>query len=125
MSSLVTVKEALHLIRDGSLRPETRVDFTSVEGVEAVDAIVLGEAGIDVPEELIYYDDDAVAEDESFDGNWETIDSDVEEERKYVRLNMKVDPEIKDWITANNIDINSLVAKLVEDAYRTAQLIEK
>ncbi|MBC6996368.1 hypothetical protein QWY85_20135 [Neolewinella lacunae] len=81
MSNQVTVKEALELIASGAYTSEMEVEFTGVERVEALDAVALGEAGVDVPDDLICYDDDAIADDEAFDGPWESIDSDLEEEK--------------------------------------------
>lgn len=123
MSNQISVKEALRLISTGEYSPEIEVTFEGVDGIEALDAIALGEAGIDVPENLIYYDDAAIVDDEEFDGPWEKIDSDIEEEKKYLHLEMKIDPEIREWINSNRIDVNLLVKKLIEDAYRTAKLL--
>ena len=125
MSNKVTIQEALRLIEADQFPAGRAVSFDEGQGVEAIDAIKLGAAGVDVPDGLIYYDDESTTEDESFDGPWEAIDSDLEEEQKYLRLEMKVDPKIKEWIDANDIDISLLVSKLVEDAYETSQLIEK
>lgn len=123
MSNQISVKEALRLISIGEYSTEIEVTFEGVDGIEALDAIALGEAGIDVPENLIYYDDAAIVDDEEFDGPWEKIDSDIEEEKKYLHLEMKIDPEIREWINSNRIDVNLLVKKLIEDAYRTAKLL--
>ena len=73
--------------------------------IEAIDAVALGEAGVDVPENLIFYDDTTIVDDEEFDGPWEKIDSDIAEEAKYLQVEMKIDPEIRNWINSNHIDI--------------------
>jgi len=125
MSNKISVKEALRLISTGAYSTEIEVTFEGVDGIEALDAVALGEAGIDVPENLIYYDDESIVDDEEFDGPWEKIDSDIEEETKYLHLDMKIDPEIREWINSNRIDVNLLVKKLIEDAYRTAKLLQK
>lgn len=125
MSNQISVKEALRLISEGEYSTKMEVTFEGVDGIEALDAIVLGEAGIDVPENLIYYDDSAIVDDEEFDGPWEKIDSDIEEETKYLQIEMKIDSEIREWINSNRIDVNLLVKKLIEDAYRTAKLLQK
>lgn len=125
MSKQISVNEALRLISLGEFSTDMEVTFEGVEGIEAIDAVALGEAGVDVPENLIFYDDTTIADDEEFDGPWEKIDSDIEEEAKYLQLEMKIDPEIRNWINSNHIDVNSLVEKLIEDAYRTAKLLQK
>lgn len=63
------------------------IDFAEAESIEVLDAVKLGEAGIDVPEHLIYYDDDAIADDNAFDGPWKEIDSALEEEANYRNRN--------------------------------------
>lgn len=125
MSKQISVKEALRSISLGEFSTRMEVTFEGVESIEAIDAVALGEAGVDVPENLIFYDDSTIVDDEEFDGPWEKIDSDIEEEAKYLRVEMKIDPEISDWINSNHIDLNLLVKKLIEDAYRTAKLLQK
>lgn len=125
MSNQISVKEALRLISTGQFSSKMEVTFEGVDGIEALDAVALGEAGVDVPENLIFYDDTTIVEDEEFDGPWEKIDSDIEEETKYLQIEMKLDPEIRNWINSNRIDVNLLVKKLIEDAYRTAKLVQK
>jgi hypothetical protein len=125
MSNQISVKEALRLISKGQFSSQMEVTFEGVDGIEALDAVALGEAGVDVPEHLIFYDDSTIVDDEAFDGPWEKIDSDIEEEAKYLQIEMKLDPEIRNWINSNRIDVNSLVKKLLEDAYHTAKLMQK
>lgn len=125
MSKKISVKEALRLISLGEFSTKMEVTFEGVEGIEAIDAVVLGEAGVDVPENLIFYDDTTIVDDEEFDGPWEKIDSDIEEEAKYLQIEIKINPEIRNWINSNHIDVNSLVKKLIEDAYRTSKLLQK
>lgn len=125
MSNQISVKEALRLISTGEFSSKVEVIFEGVDGIEAIDAVALGEAGVNVPENLIFYDDPTIVDDEAFDGPWEKIDSDIEEETKYLQIEMKLDPEIRNWLNSNRIDINILVKKLIEDAYRTAKLAQK
>ena len=125
MNKKISVKEALRLISLGEFSSNMEVTFAGVEGIEALDAAALGEAGIDVPEDLIFYDDTTIIDDEDFAGPWEEIDSDLEEEAKYLKIDMPIDPEIRDWINTNHIDVHALVKKLIEDAYRTAKLLQQ
>ncbi|MEM9526925.1 MAG: hypothetical protein AAGA31_09970 [Bacteroidota bacterium] len=125
MSKQVSVEEALALISSGVFTLNTEVVFDKVVGVEALDAVKLGEAGVDVPEELIYYNDDAIVEDSDFAGPWENIVSDTKEEKKFLKLEMKIDPEIGNWLSSNDVDVNLLVEKLIEDAYRTSKLLKR
>jgi hypothetical protein len=47
-----------------------------------------------------------------------------ENKNKYLKLEMKLNPEIISWINSNKIDVDLLVEKLVEDVYRTSKLFE-
>lgn len=68
-STLLTVSEALERARKGESLSSCSVDFKAIK-VEALDAIQLNKAGLQVPQEAIYYDDDAIAYDEDFEGDW-------------------------------------------------------
>ena len=54
---------------------ENKVNFTDHK-VEALEAMQLARAGVEVPEERIYYDDEAIAEDEAFEGEWTPVATD-------------------------------------------------
>jgi hypothetical protein len=73
----IRLPEALQLLANGQLDHTYLVEFSVSDRVEATDAIKLGAAGVDVPEEQIYYDDANIAEDEAFDGEWVPIESDI------------------------------------------------
>ncbi len=120
MSKQISVKEALQLISTGAFSTKVEVTFEGIDGIEAIDAVALGEVGVDVPEDLIFYDDATIADDDEFDGPWENIDSDVEEEAKYLQIALQLNPKISNWINSNHIDVNALVKQLIEDAYRAA-----
>jgi hypothetical protein len=47
-----------------------------------------------------------------------------ENKNKYLKLEMKLNPEIISWINSNKIYVDLLVEKLVEDVYRTSKLFE-
>lgn len=124
MSKSVNVKEALRLIALGEYTSDRLVIFEGEERIEALVAATLGEAGIDVPEALIYYDDESIIDDEEFSGPWKTIENDLQEESKYLQLELKIDPEIQQWLIAKHIDVTRLVEKLINDTYRTEKLIQ-
>lgn len=75
MKTKLTVAEALQKVRAKESLQGYQVGFTDHK-VEALEAMQLAKAGIDVPEESIYYDDEAIAEDEAFEGEWTPVDTD-------------------------------------------------
>ncbi|MBK6901576.1 MAG: SMI1/KNR4 family protein [Saprospirales bacterium] len=65
-SKSISVAEALSLLKAGNKIEEFTIDFKGAE-VKALDAFNLGKAGIQVPDEVIVYDDADVAYDPEFD----------------------------------------------------------
>jgi hypothetical protein len=78
----ISLNEALKLLADNKLGSNYSVGFLASDRIEATDAIKLGAIGIDVPEENIYYDDDHIADDDDFNGEWIPIDSDISHLRR-------------------------------------------
>ncbi|MCB9289417.1 MAG: hypothetical protein H6560_19050 [Lewinellaceae bacterium] len=71
----ISVAEALKRLESGKSVADYSIDFERVK-VEALDVMKLTKAGVNVPEEAIYYDDDDIVYDEEFEGDWERIDYD-------------------------------------------------
>lgn len=70
----ITVSEALKRLKSGENLEGVTIDFKKAK-VKALDAFKLGKAGIEVPEEVIEYDDADVAYDPEFeDCEWERTD---------------------------------------------------
>lgn len=70
---IITVSEALQMIKSGETLTGYSVDFENAK-VEALDVMKFTKAGIDVPENVIYYgDDENIAYDEAFAGDWKKI----------------------------------------------------
>jgi hypothetical protein len=85
----IHLPEALLLLADGQLDDTYSVEFSASDRVEATDAIKLGAMGIDVPEACIYYDDANIADDENFDGEWVSIESDVAHYKRNLYIERK------------------------------------
>ncbi|MFZ2897515.1 MAG: hypothetical protein WA004_02765 [Saprospiraceae bacterium] len=91
----------------------------------STDAIKLGAIGIDVPEENIYYDDDNIADDDEFNGEWIPIDSDIEHYKSHLTIQLKVDKEIENWLSSTDIDLDSLVSELLTGFYLSSKAVNK
>ena len=72
--NIITVKEAIKLIKIDKFENNYSVNFKD-EKVDAFDAMLLEKNGIDVPEELIFYDDDKIDFSDIPDISDEDIDS--------------------------------------------------
>ena len=122
----ISVTEALKKIEKGESLDTYEVDFENVK-IEALNAFKLGKAGIDVPESVIYYDDEDIAYDPEFDDyEWERTDIDpltlLEEQ---ITVNINIEKNIKEWIQKNDIDMKPLLEELVRNFYSTQQLVNK
>ena len=121
----ITLEQALELLAQNQLSDHYEIEYTAEDKVEATDAIKLGALGIDVPEQKIYYDDDAMEEDEEFAGEWIPITSDLEDYKRRLTLDLNVDEEIMEWLSSSDIDIDLLVSELLTGFYRSTKVIEK
>lgn len=77
----LSVSEALTRIDNGEQVEDFTIDYERIK-IEALDVMKLVILGIKVPENAIYYDNDAVQYDGVFKGDWNQIDYDPTEERE-------------------------------------------
>ena len=125
MKNKITVAEALKKIKAEEPLEDYQVDFTNRK-VEALEAMQLAKGGVVVPEGSIYYDDDATAEDEAFDGDWVAVQTDgLAEGEAILDVRLRLDPVIKVWLENQSIPANKLIERLLKNFYATAQLMEK
>ncbi|GAB5554722.1 MAG: hypothetical protein Sapg2KO_43130 [Saprospiraceae bacterium] len=121
----VTLEEALKLLSQNKLDENYEVEYLDSDRVEATHAIKLGALGIDVPEQKIYYDDSQIEDDDDFNGEWIAIDSDVEDYKKHLTIQLNVDQEIEEWLSSSKIDLDGLVSELITGFYRSSKTIEE
>jgi len=69
----ISVSEALQMLEAGQSLAGFTIDFDRIK-VEALDVMKLAKAGVHVPEEAIYYDDDDIEYDEDFEGDWVRVE---------------------------------------------------
>lgn len=121
----ITLAEALELLAQNKLSEHYEIEYSDKDMVEATDALKIGSLGIDVPEQKIYYDDDAIEDDEEFDGEWIEIKSDIEDYKKHLTIELKVNEEVIEWLSSSKIDMDSLVSELITGFYKSSRVIEK
>jgi len=125
MMNKISVGEALKKIDKGLSLSEYAIDFEHVK-VEALDVMKLAKNGVQVPEEVIYYDDEAIQHDEAFDGEWQHINYDpVAQVSEATEVKITLKKEVKNWVESQNIQLEQLIENLLDNFYQTQQLITK
>ncbi|MCA0237271.1 MAG: hypothetical protein LCH81_12885 [Bacteroidetes bacterium] len=115
----ISVSEALRRIETGESVRDCSVDFDHVQ-VEALVAFKLSKAGIEVPETVIFYDDDDIAYDEAFEGDWVRVDT-AASDKTQVRITLQDD--LKQWVQENNVPLEHLIEQLLDGFYRTQKML--
>jgi len=113
-SKVISVKKAVSLIREKKLRKYQKVDFKN-QKINSFDALLLGKNGVDVPEELIDYDDHKI--------DFSDIPEITDEDLATGKINwdatseIQLNQEVSDWIKRENININEFAAMLIQNFY--------
>ena len=115
-NKIIYQHEAIKLLEAGEDISAYKVIFNK-EKVEALEAILLGKNEIEVPSELIYYNDDAI--DFSDDPDVTIEDFETGKLIWNIKTSLPVDKEIKDWIIKEKIDVDKLLIKLMRNFYET------
>jgi len=114
----ISVSEALRKLEAGESVSGYSIDFDRIK-IEALDVMKLSKGGIVVPESAIYYDDDDIAYDEDFEGEWLKVDT-ATKSKTEVRITLQND--IKQWVEKNNVQLDQLIEKLLEGFYRAQKM---
>ena len=117
----ISVSEALRKLEAGESISDYSIDFDRIK-IEAVDVMKLSKGGIVVPESAIYYDDDDIAYDEDFEGDWVKVDTTTPSKTE-VRITLRDD--IKQWVEKNNVQLDQLIEKLLDGFYRAQKMTSK
>lgn len=121
-NKIINQHEAIKLIEAGKDISAYKVVFNE-EKVEALQAILLGKNKIEVPSELIYYDDSTI--DFSDDPDITTEDLETGKLVWNIKTSLPVDKEMKDWINKEKIDVDKLLARLMRNFYETIKEFPK
>ena len=80
----------------------------------------LSKGGVVVPENAIYYNDEDIAYDEDFEGDWVRMDTDSGNESKLqTEVKIILRKDIKQWVDAKNIKLDKLIENLLDGFYQT------
>lgn len=118
MNHKISVSEALRKLESGESVSDYLIDFDRIK-IEALDVMKLSKGGIAVPEAAIYYDDDDIAYDEDFEGDWVRIDT-ATQSKTAVRITLQED--LKRWVEENNIPLDQLIEQLLDRFYREQKM---
>lgn len=136
------IEQAIEMARqDKSLEGVIIEDLKETQ-VRAVDALVLAEYGIIVPEQNIYYKDEDIAYDPDFDDvewseeplkmTWEEKMQLSEEmdknSNKEEGISFKVnisDQEVRQWVKENHDKMGQILGNLIVDIYRANKIIKE
>ncbi len=103
------------------------IDFERIK-IEALDVMKLSKAGVNVPEEAIFYDDDDIALDEAFEGNWQRIDYDPIQEldsQTQTEVTIALRKEVRQWIAEEHIHLNRLIEILIDGFYQSQKVVKE
>jgi len=115
----ISVSEALKKLDAGEPVSDYLIDFDRIK-VEALDVMKLSKGGIVVPEAAIYYDDEDIAYDEDFKGDWVRVNT-ATQSKTEVRITLRDD--FKRWIEQNNVQLDQLIEKLLDSFYREQKMV--
>lgn len=119
----ISFVKALQLLNSGELSEKYAISFDVADEVMATTAIKLGALGFDVPDHLITYPTD-VEDDDDFAGDWELIDSDVEDHKKHLKISLTIDAEVENWLSDSEVDLDALVSQLITGFYQSAKMLK-
>lgn len=123
INNSISVSEAIFRIESGKSLEGYSINFDRIK-VEALDVMKLSKAGIKVPDESIYYDDDDNIFDEEFEGEWIRTDYDpIKEVKLLTEIKINVKQDIRQWIESKNIKLDKLIENLLEGFYQTQKRI--
>ena len=115
-------KDAIDLINNKSAIQQDQINYNN-EKIPIKYVLVFNQNGFRVPQDLVEYDDDnldysdipAITEDDINSGKLERI----------YTAEIPVKEEVVQWLKNSNINLNDLVADLVNNFYQTMKHIQK
>lgn len=122
MNHKISVSEALQKLESGESISNYSIDFNRIK-VEALDVMKLAKGGIVVPEAVIYYDDEDIAYDEDFEGDWVRVNTPANAKQTEVKIVLQDD--ISQWVESNNVQLDHLIEKLLDGFYRAQKMVHE
>jgi hypothetical protein len=118
IAKTINQTKAVELLRSGQSISGYQIQFTE-DKVEALDAFLLRKNGVELPDYLVFYDDESI----DFEDDADISAEDFVHEKlvRVLRAEVVVDKEIADWVSQGNINVNQLLTNLMKDFYKNAK----
>ena len=115
-------RDLVNLLQKNEVPFNCKINFNG-ERVEFKSVSLLNRFGFRVPADLIIYNDESI----DFSDDPEITDEDIETGRISwsIKANFMLEPEIKQWIKKEKIEINSLIPQLMKNFYDTVKQIQQ
>jgi len=135
----VNVKKAIELARNNKSLEGVTIEGLEDTQVKAVDALLLAENGIVIPEQNIFYDDRDIAYDPDFDDvewseepvklTWKEkaeLARQISEDEEEISVKIKIsDREVRKWIHDNYDKMGGILENFVIDIYKANKIIKE
>jgi hypothetical protein len=120
--SIINQLQAIDLLKRKVVLDGYEIEFDATP-IEALDALLLRKNGIPVPDDLIFYDDDAI----DFSDDPDLTDEDLAagKIKWLVHAELSLDEDVKAWIQEERINLNTLLSNLVTAFYNNVKSIPK
>jgi hypothetical protein len=119
---IINQMQAIDLLKREVALDSYEIKFDATP-VEALDAFLLRKNGVLIPDNLVYYDDDAI--DFSDDPDLTDEDLATSKIKWLVRAELSLDEEVKVWIHEERINLDELLSNLVTAFYKNVKSIPK
>jgi hypothetical protein len=138
----LNIEQAIERARKNESLEGIAIEGLQETQVRAVDALILAEHGIVIPEQNIYYNDDDIAYDPDFDEvewseqplkmTWEEkirlFEEGGESYKKEEEMSVKVriaDQEVRDWVNDNYDKMGQILGNFIVDIYKANKIIKE
>ena len=136
------IEQAIEMARKNKSLEGVIIEDLKETQVRAVDALILAEYGIVIPEQNIYYSDEDIAYDPDFDDvkwseeplkmTWEEKMQLSEEmdknNKKEGEISVKVnisDQEVRQWVNENHDKMGQILGNFIVDIYKANKIIKE
>ncbi len=113
MKKKINQKEAIKKLKTGEKIDLFEIEFND-EAIEVLEAVLLEKNNIEVPKELVYYDDDII----DYSDDPELTEEELKQLKPVIHIPViPLQKEVKEWLLNSDIDLMKLASELLENYY--------